>query len=278
MGSEKPVLQNDGRLSLFFTGVGSSFSKHLFQTSLIIIKGNTHVMIDCGTLTPLVMDHIGLPVHKIDNLIVTHSHADHVGGLEEMSLVQRYMEKKKCNIIITEEFQNILWEQTLKGGIQYNEFSGKRFLEFEDMFNPIRPAKIRIFDRDGWHIRIGTIDLKLFRTMHVPDSAPSWKEAAWSTGVVIDDKILFTGDTRFDTDLYNHPDFLDNIEYIFHDCQLDFTGGVHASLEELKKLSPDIKSKTRLVHYGDNWPLFEEQVTEAGFAGFTQRWIYHDFI
>lgn len=272
-----PLLTNDGHLSLFFSGVGSSFSKNLFQTSFIIIKGKEHIMIDCGTLTPLVMDHIGLPIFNIDNLLITHAHADHAGGLEEMTLLQRYLKHKKPNLYITEAFSKLLWEDTLKGGIQFNEYDGKKFLEFEDMFNPIYPKKNRLFDRDGWQFQLGDMDIQLFRTRHIPDSAKSWKSAAWSTGLVIDHKILFTGDSQFDRDLFSHPYFTENIETVFHDCQFKKPGGVHASLEELKDLPADIKSKIHLIHYADDWQKHEQEVMDSGFAGFTRRWEYYNF-
>ena len=48
--SDKVEFTNDGRLSLFFVGTGSAFSKEFFQNNLIIVKGNDHILIDCGTL------------------------------------------------------------------------------------------------------------------------------------------------------------------------------------------------------------------------------------
>ncbi len=67
-----------------------------------------------------------------------------------------------------------------------------------------------------------------------------------------------------------------NFEVIFHDCQF-FTGGVHASLEELKELPPEIKKKMILTHYGDNWEKFEEKVKQYGFAGLNKQHVYYEF-
>ena len=39
------------------------------------------------------------------------------------------------------------------------------------------------------------------RTLHFPDNATSWRECAWSCGVIIDDRIFFTSDTQFDREL-----------------------------------------------------------------------------
>jgi hypothetical protein len=49
---KKLTLTNDGQLSFFFVGVGSAFSKRHYQTNLLIVKGDDHLMVDCGTKTP----------------------------------------------------------------------------------------------------------------------------------------------------------------------------------------------------------------------------------
>ncbi|MDB4567844.1 hypothetical protein N9104_03700, partial [Pseudomonadales bacterium] len=110
----------------------------------------------------------------------------------------------------------------------------------------------------------GGINLKLFRTKHFPDSAASWRTSAWSCGVLIDERILFTSDTRFDPALLAEFDGKYNPEIIFHDCQL-FTGGVHTGIEELATLPTTLKEKLILVHYGDQWQTFKGFARKAGF-------------
>ena len=59
--NKKPVsLTNRGDLTLLFVGVGSAFAKRLYQTNLLIIKGQDHLMIDCGTKAPQALFEIGL--------------------------------------------------------------------------------------------------------------------------------------------------------------------------------------------------------------------------
>ncbi|MGC8766060.1 MAG: MBL fold metallo-hydrolase, partial [Brevinematia bacterium] len=87
---KKLSLKNDGYLSLFFIGVGSAFTKKHYQTNLLIIKGDKHLLIDCRTKCPQGLYNIGLSVTDIENYLITHSHADHIGGLEEVGLINRY--------------------------------------------------------------------------------------------------------------------------------------------------------------------------------------------
>ncbi len=106
--------------------------------------------------------------------------------------------------------------------------------------------------------------------MHFPDSANSWGDCAWSCAVIIEDKIMYTSDTRFDRDLLESFDRKMKFEAIFHDCQL-FTGGIHASIDELVTLPSRLKKKIILMHYGDNWRDFHRQAKKAGFHSWAKQ-------
>lgn len=267
---KKLSLKNDGTLELFFLGTGSAFTKRQYQTNLLIIKGDDHLLIDCGTKCSQVINELGLHLSMIENYLITHSHSDHIGGLEEVSLYGRYVAKKKPLMIITEPYQNILWDMSLRGGCEFNE---KNTLSFTDYWNVLRPKWLPDYSRETFSVKIGNIDIKMMRTMHIPESSSNWQDSFWSCGIIIDDRILFTSDTKYDEELIQSYDKKFKFEAIFHDCQF-FTGGVHSSLDELNNFPKKIKSKMYLTHYGDHWENFEDKIKEYGFAG---RAIHHQF-
>jgi len=273
---DKLSLANDGRLELFFLGVGSAFAKKLNQTNLLLIKGNDHILIDCGTSGPRALAGAGVPITDIRNLFITHSHADHIGGLEEVALLGRYATKRKPVMIITETYQHILWDMSLRGGCAYNEEEAGDVLLFADFFEIQRPRYISNATRLSSETEVGGIKLKFVRTKHIPDSSGSWESSFWSCGVIIDDRILFTSDTRFDPELLGYCTENFSLEAIFHDCQF-FTGGVHAGLEELATLPPEMRKKIFLAHYGDNWEKFEPRIAELGFAGLARQFVHYIF-
>ncbi len=277
LNGQRLSLTNDGQLSLFFVGVGSAFSKLHYQTNLLIVKGQDHLMVDCGTKTPQAFHELGLPVSQVRNFYLTHSHADHIGGLEEVMLVARYGTRTKPNVWITPSYQTSLWDMSLRGGGSFNEINDGKNLTFADMWEskPLRwqPG----YPRETYEFDVGSIHLKAFRTMHVPGSALSWESSFWSTGLVIDDRILFSGDTKFDRALVEDYTSLFPIETIFHDCQFFPPGGVHASIDELKDLPTDLKAKMILVHYGDDWEKNLSKVADLGFEGLARQWVFYDF-
>jgi ribonuclease BN (tRNA processing enzyme) len=276
LDNRKLALKNNGDLELFFIGAGSAFTRRQYQTNLLIVKGDDHLLIDCGTKCNQALWELGVKISDIRHFLITHSHADHIGGLEEVSLINRYVTRRKPIMVINETYQYILWDMSLRGGCAFNEEEAKDMLGFSDFWDVIRPAWMPDFPRETFGAKIGSIDIKIMRTKHIPDSSEGWQSSFWSCGVIIDDRVMFTSDTRYDPDLVEYYDKRYNFEAIFHDCQF-YTGGVHASIDELNQLPEDIKKKTHLCHYNDNWEDHEKKVKDYGFAALARQHQFYNF-
>ncbi|MDH5785473.1 MAG: MBL fold metallo-hydrolase [Chromatiales bacterium] len=264
------ALSNNGDLSLYFVGCGSAFSRTMNQNNLLVVKGKDHLLIDCGTKTPQALYERRIDLTAISHFLITHSHADHIGGLEEVMMVNRYVTGRKPTMIINEAYQELLWNNSLRGGTAYSEVRNGEPLGFEDFWQIQRPQQLAGIERESWHTTLGSIDIVMPRTMHFPDNAQSWRDSCWSCAVLFDERVLFTSDTRFDPQLLHELDGRYSLEMIFHDCQF-FKGGVHASLEELATLPSEMKSRMVLMHYSDNWQQFQGEVMAAGFRGLVKQ-------
>ncbi|MCK7470217.1 MAG: MBL fold metallo-hydrolase [Desulfomicrobium escambiense] len=72
------LAENDGKLSAYFLDVGQGDSS-------VIIFGNTVILIDAGEIDMgdrVVHDLEELGVTRIDLLVATHPHSDHIGGMQ----------------------------------------------------------------------------------------------------------------------------------------------------------------------------------------------------
>lgn len=268
-------LTNSGNLSLFFLGTGNAFTKTAFQTNLLIIKGQDHLLVDCGTLCSYAFENMyNGRITDIKNLLLTHPHADHIGGVEELALEGKYITKRLVNLVITDEFKKCLWGESLKGGIQYSE---EGVMTFDDYFNQIKPVRIQKKPFEMFETNVGSINIKLFRTRHVTTRKKSLKKSQISYGLIIDDRILFTADTQFNpSQLQFLLDKYNKIEVIFHDCDvMGYSRGVHAAYDELVTLPKEIKEKTFLSHYSEAVSTIDALVD--GFAGLAKHWVYYDF-
>ena len=117
-------------LTVCFPGVGSAFAKKNDHTCLIIAKNGVTTLGDAGTSTPRVLLSRGIEISDFEYYHITHSHADHIGGLEQVRLYSRYVLKKKPRLILAREYKDILWEQSLRGGCGYCEGG---VLQFDDL-------------------------------------------------------------------------------------------------------------------------------------------------
>ena len=103
-------LSTEGNLRVVFLGVGSAFTKRNRQSNFLIIQEDHHVLVDCGTLGSLALDDVGLSVSEVQCYLPTHSHADHIGGFEEVALVTRYLSNSsnKPKMVIPKDYQDLL--------------------------------------------------------------------------------------------------------------------------------------------------------------------------
>jgi ribonuclease BN (tRNA processing enzyme) len=268
-------LVNEGRLEIVFIGVGTAFAEKNFQTNFLIIKGDRHVLVDFGMTGPAALKaSMGLHPSDIDVVLPTHSHADHVGGIEALALVNRYvgqriMGRPKLKLIVTEEYQRLLWDYTLRGGLEFNEAPSGQRLQFGDFFDVIRPRWKTFQPREVHEVDVGPIHLEMFRTKHIPEQSKTWEASFVSYGLMIDGRVFVSGDTRFDPDLLA---MYKDAEIFFHDAQF-FPGAVHAPLADLRTLPADVKSRMRIIHYADNWATQDL----GGIGGFAEQGLRYVF-
>lgn len=298
-GKKLPLSTRSGQLRLIALGVGGAFSSKMYQSNFIIVKGANTLFVDAGSKTTLKLAEFHLSAHDIQNLLITHSHADHIGSLEELALKRRYeapfieMPKKededfpayfkrmlqartegrfRQTIYVPEHYENLLWQQSLRGGLAFSEKvddkSGE--MDMSHYFKVVHPRKLarKRGRRDCWEFvapgktKRDDIHIVSFLTNHIPDSAHDWREAAYTTGFVIDGRVLVSGDTKYDPEMVDQ--FGSGCDAIFHDCQ-HFPGGVHASYAQLKELPPKVKERMYLYHLSDG--MLEIDVLQDGFAG-----------
>lgn len=87
------------KITLTFLGAGSAFSKRNYQNNLLIESEGDNILIDCGSTAPRSLCDMKRSILDVNNIFVSHCHADHIGGLEETAFmsyfVGRPMKRKK---------------------------------------------------------------------------------------------------------------------------------------------------------------------------------------
>jgi ribonuclease BN (tRNA processing enzyme) len=179
---------------------------------------------------------------------LSHLHADHIGGLEEMGFSGLFAWGRKVDLYLPKPLLQYLWPNSLSGGM------GQRLKNGEGEFTEAQITTYFNVHPIGQSNRlsIGSIEITAFRTPHIP-GRPSWGFFMHDT--VTGGKVMFTCDSQLSKK--NLEKFGQGADVVFHDCQLNGAGeGIHTGLEELVKLPEEMRKNILLTHYGDDWEKF----------------------
>jgi ribonuclease BN (tRNA processing enzyme) len=252
-------------MKVTFLGVGSAFSRKNAKSNLLIESGDIKLLIDCACSSPCSLEKCGLSLKDISHVLVTHLHADHINGLEEIALMMKFVYKQKVILLTTDSLLDRLWNYSMRGALEYIEqIPGEATPQTIEDFFILEPVIAQQWFTIGEN---SGLRLYLNPTNHVKGMESYGLEVEEPPGGR-EKRFLFSGDTKFNSDLIMHG--VQSCSQIFHDCQLFDTGennrlGVHASYQQLMQLPAEIRRQMWLYHYGDT------QLPDAksdGFAGF----------
>ncbi|RTE03572.1 MBL fold metallo-hydrolase [Paenibacillus whitsoniae] len=240
-------------LHIQMLGTGSAFAKERYNNSALLRTQDKQVMIDCGSSVPRSLHELQIQPDRIDGILITHIHADHVGGLEEMAFRLLYEHgRKRTKLFIAESLAVPLWENTLKGGL-YSP--SENLLTLEDYFDVVllpERASVELFPG---------LTVEIIPTEHI-QLKPSYS-------LFINDRTFYSADIRFNPELLIGEVIQQrNCHTIFHDCQLSGQGFVHTTLEELLTLPEEVQQRIYLMHYDDSMP---DYIGRTGQMSFVQQ-------
>lgn len=247
-------------MQIVMVGTGSAFAKKYYNNSALVMTENYTLLVDCGATTPLALHEFDKDaMGRIDGVIISHIHGDHVNGLEELAFQMKYKFQKKVDLFLPETLYGPLWE-TLKGGLELTT-EGK--LTIHDYFN----VKLLKSYQGTLPYEIAPgLTVRLAQTKHVP-----FKD---SYSFIFNEKVWFSADTIFNPLLIESLSKICDV--IFHDCQLfTYEGQVHASLDELLTLPEEIRKKMVLMHYGDEVDDFVDKAAEGRMFFLEQGRVYN---
>lgn len=219
-------------MEITMLGTGNAFSTQYFNNNALVQLNSFRLLIDCGITLPYALHKHGYSFNQLDGVLITHIHADHVGGLETYALQMMYQYKCKPNLYIADSLIEPLWEYSLKGSLSQGELT-----HLSDFFRivPLHP-------NETYELTSG-LTVKLIRTNHIPNKD--------SFSILFNNHFFYSADMTFDSDLLLQL-VEQGVDIIYHDCQLESPGVVHTSLEELLSLPANIQQKIKLMHYGDS--------------------------
>ena len=234
-------------MELIFLGRGSAFNSKEGNTAAYFIENDELFLIDCGSSIFESIDSEKL-LEKVKrvNIMITHTHGDHVGSLS--TLIERCFyrlgEKIPVNIILPNDksyYKRIKMFLSILG-VRKSMYKCLCDYEYDNKYNTFQ-------------------NIRYIKTTHLRyKNFPSF-------GLLFNTNnglVYYSGDTN-DVKLLQEIISQGNIDKIYIDtASIDYPGNVHMFIEKLKKLIPeDLMSQVYCMHLdNDNCILLAKK---AGF-------------
>ena len=233
-------------MKIKFLGVGSGLSTGLGNTSFVV---NDKVLVDCGFTVPEALKKYDL-LDKIEAVIITHIHSDHVGGLEMLGFYNYFVRKERIELTAPPKLLKPLWKNCLKGGMRHiqNQHGAPLKATLSTYFDAATSRGHAL----GKSVVQEYLVFRFNTTPHVPEKESyclSIEDSSRTRQAKNGHLVYYSSDTSS----VNVEEIKDHA-LTFHDCQLFHTGkgDVHTSYKRLLKEVPDeLKNRVWLVHYGD---------------------------
>lgn len=231
-------------------GVGGAFTRKDYHTNILVLAGDTVVLIDCAdpihrTLAQQTV-RAGRPVHHADvqDILITHLHPDHSNGLESLLLHRRFiLDAPPPRVYALPEVCDVLWNGKLAASMARSEIPEidmrEDFVE-EDFY------ELKAVDED-LPFDIGPMHFEVHRARHSLPTCGIRVSCGGRTFGYSCDTILFQ----------EHIDFLAQADLIFHETT---PSPIHTRYEELLELPDEIRRKMMLVHMPDSFDRAASQI------------------
>ena len=228
-------------------GVGNAFSAAFYTTCFAVGSGNSWILIDCPHPIRKMLAEgsraagIALDLDRIEFIALSHLHADHACGLEDLGFFFHFLLGRRARLLTHPDISGRMWDGLLAAGMGENRddpcapFVTKRLDDFFDV----------VAVEESKPVTLGAFSIECRKTLHsIPTTA--FRITSVETGRILG----YSGDTAFDPSLL---EWLSPCDLIFHEVTTLAESRVHTPYRHLEQLPAQLRAKMRLYHYPDDF-------------------------
>lgn len=231
-------------MKLFFLGRGAAFNPKEGNNSAYFIENKQLFLIDCGeSVFEKLIDSNLLDNIESINLLITHTHSDHIGSIGSLTMYSYYTLHKPLNIILPEKAKHLPNINKILSAfgctkLMYNYINEKAFDNQYKTFKNIRYVETNHCD-----------ELNCYGILFSTEN-----------GIV-----YYSGDTREIKAIKSLIDSGQPIDKLYIDTtSSNFPGNVHLYIGILQKEIPsELKNRVYCMHLNNDNCI--EQAKELGF-------------
>jgi glyoxylase-like metal-dependent hydrolase (beta-lactamase superfamily II) len=219
-------------------GVNGAFTKY-YHNNYVFELGERKLLVDAGTTLRYSLKEAGYEETDITDVIITHLHSDHVGGLEEFAQRCKWIHNHKPNLWVRGRMMDELEEVVGKG--LYTDG-----LTLDNYFNVYT---VECGSRNQFKIDDYTIELIKTDDLH----AKNMKSFGLCIELPNRKNVLFTSDIA-KHEVAAFKDYINNNTVaLFHDISL-VRNPVHSYIDDVAKYYEDAidLKKIYAMHYQDD--------------------------
>ncbi|MDH5673780.1 MAG: MBL fold metallo-hydrolase [Myxococcales bacterium] len=237
-------------MEITFLGTGSAFTDYRlnYHNNAVVHTDAGPVLIDCGPTALQSLRELGIGLQQVRQILVTHLHGDHIGGIEQLAWQRFYGDGdddgpnwNRTPVCSTERVLTDLRTSLWACMDEWTDRDGCSRDGYDHIVEPTIVAQDTAFE-------IGGVCFELNWTPHVAVDdiiKPAFGVKVWRGEG--DEVFYFTSDTTFRSDigaLYPRG-------AIFHDCNFApaHGGSVHTHYSELLTLPDEVRARIVLMHH-----------------------------
>jgi ribonuclease BN (tRNA processing enzyme) len=243
-------------ITLYPLGVGDAFTERFWFSTMILNVDGRELFIDAPAYIPKMLadnnrhGELQVTIDRYKELIITHMHADHVGGIEELSYFQYFTTDNPMKLYAPKWLLQDIWTH-LRPAMEESARGDGSLSSLDWFFNPV--------PMDNPH-DFGGFTVEHRFTKHFPRTVAYMFDFG-------NFKVGYSADTGFDRGLI---EWLDRADVVLHECRFgptDVLGGdlniLHTSIADLLTLPESFQKKTFLYHYADD--TFDKDPTKPNY-------------